>query len=179
MQISTMISTRVILSEAELKEAAIEFVKSRTEVPTDATYVVEFEDDHDGDLITFVDITGTAGSTGPVTPAADKPKATRAPKTTVTKAPEPVVETLQLVAATQTEDLPFVEDVAKIVEQLKVEETQAAEAEAELETPKVETKPLGRIFPDTTNSAPVLPVEEVDPTVKAKSLFANLSKPTN
>lgn len=177
MQISTMISTRVILSEAELKEAAIEFVKSRTEVPTDATYVVEFEDDHDGDLITFVDITGTAGSTGPVTPAADKPKATRGPKTI--KTPELVAETIQTVAETQTEDLPFVEDVAKIVEQLKVEETQAAEAEAEPETPKAETKPLGRIFPDATNSAPVLPVEEVDPTVKAKSLFANLTKPTN
>jgi hypothetical protein len=181
MQISTMISTRVILSEAELKEAAIEFVKARTEVPADATFAVDFEDDNAGDLTAVVDITGTAGSAGTTTPAADKPKATRSPKTTVTKTPEPAAET-------KAEEPPFVEDLvsieeAKVIEQLKVEETQAEEvqvAEPQPENAKVETKSIGRIFPETSTSAPPAPPpEEVDPAVKAKSLFANLSKPTN
>ena len=38
MQISTKISTQIVLSQDELKQAAIEFVKANTEVPADATF---------------------------------------------------------------------------------------------------------------------------------------------
>lgn len=179
MQISTKISTQIVLSQDELKEAAIDYVKARTEVPADATFEVDFADDQKGDLTAIIDITGTT------LVAADKPKPTR-PRATPkpkdepkdgTKEEEPVVE-----AQGEPEPEPALRtDPENRQDPNNPDPPSEEEPPFETEKPveKVEVKPTSKIFPDTTTSAPTPPKAEPDPAVNVKSLFANLSKPTN
>lgn len=183
MQISTKVSTQVILSQDELKAAAIEFVKTNMEVPTDAAFEVDFADDVKGDLTAIIDITGTISSA----PAPKAKASTRAAKATPAqvKPAEAADTATQANISASPEDRqdpdatpPFEVDPEPETQP----EPEAAQAEEPAPAPAAaaanDSKPATpKIFPDTSSSAPVPPKAEEDPTVKAKSLFANLTRP--
>jgi hypothetical protein len=174
MQISTarvVTVTQVILNQDELKEAVLAFIKAKVELAAapDAKIDVEFADDDKGDLAGFIDITSTAGDLpaekpAPTTKPASKPRSTKPipapaplPAATIEAAPEPEVK----------DEPPFDVDPPK-------PETAPVQEPAKAKPVTATTK----IFPDVSTSAPPPPpAAEVDPTVKAKSLFANLGKP--
>lgn len=188
MQISTQISTQVILNQDDLTEAIIEYIKARTDLPADSKFAVDFEDDvvNPHDLTAVVNITAATNTAAApattskpaTTPRKAKPAAATAAPAPVTTVVEQPVEQPNISAApedrqdpNQPEDPPFdVEEPAKAAE-IPVQAVVKSLDSATSSTPK--------IFPDTTTSAPTPKIEEVDPAVKAKSLFANLSKPTN
>lgn len=187
MQISTQISTQIILNQGELTEAIIEYIKARTDLPADSKFAVEFEDDVNSDLTAVVSITGSSAATGApvVTPkAAAKPA--RAPKPAVVAAPAvnanvvATVEEQPNITANPEDrkdpnDPPFEVDPTTESEVVNTAEAKPAETPTGLGT-----SAATKIFPDANTSAPTPPaVEEPDPKVKAKSLFANLAKPTN
>lgn len=188
MQISTKISTQIVLNQDEIKEAIIDFVKAKTTLPADAKFDVEFEDDLQGDLSAIVDIAANSTEV-PVSAVvealkAQQPKSTRAPKVTAPKPQEPVAETEKPNISENPEDRqdpanpedpPF--DVDPPADGTAVQDPPQTEKPAETPAPVVAAAP--KIFPQTGTSAPTPPVEEPDPATKAKSLFANLTKPTN
>lgn len=185
MQISTKVSTQVILTQDELKEAAIEFVKARTPVPSDATFVVDFADDQRGDLTAIIDITGTMLDTGGKSRSsrAEKPK-TAVVNTAPAPATTPVEEKPNISSNPENRVDPGNQDEPEnTAEEPLVDETGSAPQTPATTTPAAEvgsTPATGgplKIFPNLHSSAPTPPKPEEDPTVKAKSLFANLTKP--
>jgi len=188
MQISTKISTQIVLSQDELKTAAIEFIKTRTEVPADATFEVDFADDTaDTNLLTaIIDITGTiAAVTSAEKPArkprADKSKPAEEPNvaTTVTEAN---VNTTTMSEVLEAAGVTVGEEEKPNISTSPEDRQDPADSKPpfEIDPPDFSATKKAGIFGQTETSAPVIPnpEPEVDPATKAKSLFANLSKPT-
>ena len=170
MQIST--STRIVLSQDELKEAAFAFVMAK--MPTmDAKYTVEFEDDDNGDLTAVINIQSEDGSDL----AKPEPKKTRGRKASSVKAAEPVVE----VDAEDDAKDEYSEGSQEPTEDSATEapeETDTKEETAD-EAPVAAEAPSNKIFPDIGTSAPATAKPETPPAASPKSLFANLTKPVN
>lgn len=183
MQISTKISTQVILSQNELKEAAIEFVKNRTDVPADAKFEVDFADDERADLTAIIDISGTMLPTANDKPSTGRTRAPKAdkPATTTTQTAPPPAETP---VETPPETPVVTEETTPATPEQTgdVSDSPLPDDEKVVETTKqvipATTSPIGRIFPDIKTSAPPVKEEE-DAGDKVKSLFANFTKPTN
>jgi hypothetical protein len=208
MKISTklQIHTHIVLTQDELRDVITDHIKTRIELdlPVDAEFVIDFADDDAGDLTALIDITSTAemnessrnqvpnAKRGPykiktVDPktATSKPRTpTQSEKSETPETPEEPKTEAGVQVEAEEDDIPFdpdspKKDVAVAVAVAVPEKVEPAtpEDEAIAMAPHQTTK---RIFAQTTTSAPpAVPELDLDPTVKAKSLFANLAKPTN
>ncbi|AZO48038.1 hypothetical protein [Mesorhizobium sp. M4B.F.Ca.ET.058.02.1.1] len=175
------IKMRAVLSQAELEEAVRLFVRQELPSATDQNITVTFEDDKDGNLTAAVDIDSADGGEAP----SQKPKTTRkkaiqgAKDATVVAeqaSEEKPAETTANVqeesesAADASKDLPWKEDAAGTDQPIVKEDKPVTQPN---EIPAETTK----IFPDAVSSAaPSAP--KPDTAAAAKSLFANLTKPT-
>jgi hypothetical protein len=151
------ISTQVVLSEIELKEAAADYVRANMVLAENSEISVEFVDSEAGELTAVVLVSSGGSAPAKSVKAAEKP------------APAP------------KKDKPRREPVkAEAKEEAKAaistgEERKAPDDEPPFEVEAPKTAP--KIFPDASTSAPAsLPQPDVSAT--AKSLFANLIKPT-
>jgi hypothetical protein len=162
------ISTQVTLNQKELDEAVVAYVADKMGLQENAEVTVEFVDDdrNKGELQAIVNI--SAGGEAPTKPAA---KAAPAPKRERAKAERVKAEAEQPKAAiTSTPEGENVKAAISTGEERKAPDDEPPFA---VEAPKTAPK----IFPDASTSAPAsLPQPDVSAT--AKSLFANLIKPT-
>lgn len=168
------ISTKVVLNEAEIKEAVVEYLGAKLDLPGTPTFTVDFADDTGEDLNAIVDIVSDDAEPK----VKDQPKA--APKATGRgkKAAEPVQAETAAVAADKA---PW-EEPAAVTEEPATESAETEKVEEAVETnvvPIAAAAPKSAgIFPSAQTSAPE-PAKPVADPVAAKSLFANLTKPAH
>lgn len=195
MKISTQISTQIILNQAELTEAIIEYIKARTDLPSDSKYAVDFEDDvaNPNDLTAVVNITAaTGGTVVPAATAPSKPAKTRnsTPRATAPATVEtaPVAEPVVTAADPDVDTALVNESRANITANPEdrqdpdtAEPLTSEDVPFDVDTPAASgAAPVTKIFAEAHTSAPPTPTEEEpDPATKVKSLFANLAKPAN
>lgn len=176
MKISTQITTQIVLNQAELTEAIIDYIKARTELPADSKFAVDFEDDTTttpADLTAVVNITGSTGATvAPVTTKATRKVSAKAAPAAAPAEVETAPETTPNISA-QPEDRkdPAVE--AANDEVSPPFDTEVAVPNFNGAAPEAAVK----IFPETGTSAPSLATQSEEPPKPVKSLFANLTKP--
>lgn len=178
---------QIILTNSEIDSALRETILSQITIREDQKIHIRLEETEDNGYIAVIDVLKAgdepSGSTGGGTKGNEpaKPKVTRARKPAV--AAEAPAGTQ---AADSTETTEEVTEIAETVE--TVQETAAVvdnKPPFDVDEPKdtqpnevPATAPL-KIFPDLTSSAaPSAQKPPVDPAVAAKSLFANLTKPT-
>lgn len=165
-----LINMQIVLNQLEMEEAIRNFVRTEVPVAEDQNITVIFEDDKDGNLQAIVVV-----ERGGVVIDEPKPaKATRTRKTnTPVKAAAPEPETEEdAIEAEQAEQA--AETTVAAMTQDEPETVSNGEAKSADPAP---VNPM-KIFPETGTSAPVTH-KAVEPTVAAKSLFANLVKPTH
>lgn len=172
MQIQSRVATVITLNQDEIDQAVIEFVKSRTTLGADAKFKVEYDDAVEGNDLTAtvsVDAIVEQESEFDKFKAPVKPRGPRIVRNSEKTQPEPEAPApLTSQQASEPDkvkpnDPPFDPDPPK------------TPAEPAAET----VPPTTKIFTQTESSAPPTPAaEEPDPATKAKSLFANLAKPS-
>lgn len=181
MKISTQISTQIVLSEEELREAVIAFVTANAEVPENPEFTVDFEDPNGDNLEAIVNIKGGIEAVGK--PA--KPKQTRTRKSNNAGALVTVEAAVAAAEANQEQEAVASEPESEIVQETAADDTPpfvvdepaagviAAEPEPETKLPD----PVkSSIFPDLKSSVASTPPAPAPAPNAAKSLFANLVK---
>jgi hypothetical protein len=176
MKISTQISKQIILSQEELREAAINFALTQTELPG-SSIKVEFEDDDNGDLTAIINV--KAEDVG----EQDEPKVAAKPRGRPRKEPAAVAapvqqEIIQTTVAPPEAMTEAAADVPWIQNLPPVQEAPVADEKPVNATPVELPEKKNAIFPDIKSSAPVAQGAPVA-VGNAKSLFANLTKPTH
>lgn len=177
MQISTQM--KVVLTQEELKRAAIDYVMNSLGKEEDVNnFTVEFEDDSKGDLTAIINIE-TSEDDGA---GREEKKVVRRGRRTKAQIEEDnkkaAVEAAE--AAQSSESTAEEPKEAKPSISTDPENRQEVQEEPAKPVEETATSNVTKIFPDNISSAaPSTPVPEVDPAVAAKSLFANLTKPTH
>lgn len=177
------IKMQAVLSQLDLEEAVRLFVRQEFPAAADQNITVTFEDDKEGNLTALAVVDNAAGG---AEPASQKPKATGRGKKAAAAAATVAADAKEDENQAQEEgqQAPW-EDPANTAE-AEAHETAVAAHEADRNTtiaaetavPQT-TGATTKIFPDLTSSAaPATPKPAVDPASAAKSLFANLTKPT-
>ncbi|RUX60175.1 hypothetical protein [Mesorhizobium sp. M7A.F.Ca.CA.002.12.1.1] len=176
------IKMQAVLAQLELEEAVRLFVRQEFPAAADQNITVTFEDDKDGNLTALAVVDNAVGG---AEPAGQKPKTTGRGKKAAAAA-------ATVAADVKEDEIEQTENQVESTEVAEAGEQTAAAAGGPDNTPPFdvdETKtaqpnevqasaPL-KIFPDLTSSAaPSTPKPATDPAVAAKSLFANLTKPT-
>ncbi|RWB40479.1 MAG: hypothetical protein EOQ44_25410 [Mesorhizobium sp.] len=193
------IKMQAVLAQSELEEAVRLYVRQELPAADGQNITVEFEDDKNGNLTAIVVIDNAEGGEAPAT-ANQKPKTTRKKAAAPATAPAEQAseqKTAEIYeqsesAAEAAQDLPWKEDEPKdpgeaqttIVAEAEKPVTQPNEIPAETaklfttSEPAAAPAATNKIFPDPDSSAAPSAPPKIDPAAQAKSLFANLTKPT-
>lgn len=200
MQISTRVvsSTQIILNQDDISAAIDAFVRAQASISDDAKVDIDFKGALEASSEISVEVISESleGAVGNQVRERGKPapgsgrtrrtkeeiaedeEAEKAERAGNEPTPEPVAETKPNISATpEDRQDPAVEEPAAEVVETKADEPPFEPDNAVEETEPKPTTGLS-IFTSTKTSAPPAPVaEEPTPEVKAKSLFANLTKP--
>ncbi|MER9436708.1 hypothetical protein NKJ04_17595 [Mesorhizobium sp. M0618] len=180
---------QIILTNSEIESALRETILSQITIREDQKIHIRIEETDDNGHIAVIDVLKAGDEPSSGTGGGTKGTDTAKPKGTRTKKPAVAAEApAASQAADSTEET--TEEVVETAESLGTVSEQTAAVvdtkppfdvdEPETTQPNEVPAPVAmKIFPDLTSSAaPATPKPAVDPAVAAKSLFANLTKPT-
>lgn len=191
---------QIILTQDEIDTALRETILSQITIREDQKIHIRIEGTDDGGHIAVIDVLKAdeepqgGGSTGGGTKGNTKPAEAPKPRTRRSAAQiaaDNAAEADKLVG--KTADTVIVDEVEAVTgEQTETDETVAdTDPPFDVEQPVTQEEPaaetvqaepvqhnVSRIFPDAGTSAPAMQPKD-SPVVAAKSLFANLTKPTN
>lgn len=180
---------QIILTNSEIESALRETILSQITIREDQKIHIRLEETEDNGYIAVIDVLKAgdepSGSTGGGTKGNEpaKPKVTRARKPAVAAEAPAGTQAADNAGSTDETTEEVVEAIGTVSEQTAavVDNKPPFDVDEPKDTQPNEvpaTAPL-KIFPDLTSSAaPSAQKPPVDPAVAAKSLFANLTKPT-